>query len=91
MTRKMSLIAVCCSKRFRQGPIARLHLLEKARVFDRDHRLVGKALHQLHLTRVNGRRSSAANTPIDFVLRLSRDESTARKPPMIAAFGRWYS
>ena len=47
MTPKISLVAVCCSKRF-------LEFLEQPHVLDRDHRLVGEGFKQLDLRRGEG-------------------------------------
>ena len=47
MTPKISLVAVCCSKRL-------LEFLEQPHVLDRDHGLIGEGFEQLDLRRSEG-------------------------------------
>ena len=47
MTPKISLVAVCCSKRL-------LELVEQPHVLDGDHRLIGEGFEQLDLRRGEG-------------------------------------
>ena len=47
MTPKISLVAVCCSKRF-------LEFLEQPHVLDGDHGLIGEGFEQLDLRRGEG-------------------------------------
>ena len=49
MTRRMSLVAVCCSSAVGQLAVARLQLREQPHVLDRDDRLVGEGLEQRDL------------------------------------------
>ena len=48
ITRRISLVAVCCSSASVRS-IACLELIEQAHVLDRDHRLVGERLEQRDL------------------------------------------
>ena len=51
MTLSTSAVAVCWASASLDLPGARLHLVEQANVLDRDHGLVGKSSHHLHLAR----------------------------------------
>ena len=53
MTLSTSAVAVCCCSASVEIARARLHLVEQARVLDRDHRLVGEGLDELDLRGVN--------------------------------------
>ena len=54
MTPSTSAVAVCCSSDFAQ-------LGEQARILDGDHRLIGEALQQLQLGRLEGLQHVAVN------------------------------
>ena len=49
MTRRISLVAVCCSSASVRSRVARLQLLEQPHVLDGDDGLVGEGLEQLDL------------------------------------------
>ena len=51
MTRRISLVAVCCSSASVRSRLRAVQLLEQPHVLDRDHRLVGKGLEQRDLRR----------------------------------------
>ena len=59
MTRRISAVAVCCSRVSRQLAVALLQFLEQARVLDGDDRLVRERLEQRDLCSENGSTSSA--------------------------------
>ena len=63
ITRRISLVAVCCSSDVGQLAVARLELLEQPHVLDRDDRLVGEGLEERDL-RVGERPGSARATTI---------------------------
>ena len=46
MTRRISLVAVCCSSDSRQLGVAHLEFVEQPDVLDGDDRLVGEGLQQ---------------------------------------------
>ena len=49
MTRRISLVAVCCSSASVRSRLRAFELGEQPHVLDRDHRLVGKGLEQRDL------------------------------------------
>ncbi len=61
ITRRISLVAVCCSRAIGEGLVALLQLLEQPRVLDRDYGLIGEGLEQRDLLSENVAGSAATD------------------------------
>ena len=95
MTRRISLVAVCCSRASDSSAVARLQLREQPDVLDGDDGLVGEGLEQLDVTVREGAHGPVAQPDLPHHLRLSAqghaedapDPRFARAPALGGASG----
>ena len=86
MTRRISLVAVCCSRASVSARLRASELLEQPHVLDRDDRLLGEGLEQLDLLVGEGPGSARADD--DHADRRARRAASGRRDAAVSARAR---